>query len=92
MRMRLTGTSVGLPDSVRGTSLIWRISSGTCSGEQSSRVRRVLIRQARGCSATQPVATRSRTEDRSERHTPLGSTGHREVSESGNVLSAEAGR
>lgn len=29
IRMRLTGTSSTLPDSVRGTSAIWRISSGT---------------------------------------------------------------
>jgi len=49
---RTSGTS-----RLRGTSLIWRISSGTCSGEQSFRMRRVLIRRARGCIATQPVAS-----------------------------------
>ena len=39
MRIRLTGTSSTLPESVRGTSAIWRISSGTWRGEQSSRMR-----------------------------------------------------
>ena len=38
MRMRLTGTSSALPDSVRGTSSISWISLGTWRGEQSSRI------------------------------------------------------
>ena len=40
VRIRLTGTSRILPDSVRGTSAIATISSGTWRGEQSSRSRR----------------------------------------------------
>ena len=42
MRMRLTGTSSTLPDSVRGTSAIWWTSLGTWRGEQSSRTRRLI--------------------------------------------------
>jgi hypothetical protein len=45
--MRLTGTSSTLPDSVRGTSAIWRISLGTWRGEQSSRMRRLIAPPAR---------------------------------------------
>ena len=40
MRIRLTGTSSTLPESVRGTSAIARTSLGTWRGEQSSRTRR----------------------------------------------------
>src|SRR5262249_44806612 len=40
IRIRLTGTSSTLPDSVRGTSAICTISLGTWRGEQSSRMRR----------------------------------------------------
>ena len=46
MRIRLTGTSRTLPDSVRGTSSIAWTSLGTWRGEQSSRMRlRDLLRQ-----------------------------------------------
>ena len=40
MRIRLTGTSSTLPDSVRGTSAIAWTSLGTWRGEQSSRIAR----------------------------------------------------
>ncbi len=39
----MTGTSSTLPDSVRGTAAIWRISLGTWRGEQSSRTRRRIV-------------------------------------------------
>ena len=50
-RIRLTGTSSTLPDSVRGTAGTARTSSGTCRGEQSSRIR-VRIRATRSSSST----------------------------------------
>ena len=40
MRIRLTGSSSTLPDSVRGTSRTATTSFGTCRGEQSSRIAR----------------------------------------------------
>ena len=41
VRIRFTGTSSTLPLSVRGTSAIWKISSGTWRGEHCSRIRRL---------------------------------------------------
>ena len=62
MRMRLTGTSSTLPESVRGTASICRITSGTWRGEQSSRSARAdrrdqLVRQLE-----------TRSQDDEERH------------------------
>src|SRR5262249_18831005 len=60
IRIRLTGTSSTLPDSVRGTSAICTISLGTWRGEQSSRVRRggrPLPRPPRTAPARRPPTT-----------------------------------
>jgi hypothetical protein len=48
----LAGTSRTLPDSVRGTALIWRISLGTWRGEQSSRTRRRISAVSSSSSCT----------------------------------------
>ena len=56
-RIRLTGTSRILPDSVRGTSATAKTSSGTWRGEQSSRTRRAIARRRSSSSAAPSRST-----------------------------------
>ena len=54
VRIRLTGTSSFLPDSVRGTARTWWISSGTCRGDSAVRSSRP-IRPRSASSSSTPV-------------------------------------
>ena len=57
----MTGTSSTLPESVRGTSSIWRISLGTWRGEQSSRMRRLICAASSSSSVAPGASTTNRT-------------------------------
>jgi hypothetical protein len=59
--MRLTGTSSALPDSVRGTSAICKIWLGTCRGEQSSRMRRLISPSSAASNVTPSANTTNST-------------------------------
>ena len=72
VRIRFTGTSSTLPESVRGTSAIAKTSSGTWRGEHCSRIRRPISR------VSSSVELGALAQDDEQRHPALGA-GPRDV-------------